>query len=162
MMKRIVLIGLGNPLMSDEGIGIRVVQELLRTGNVSQNVDALDLGTGGLRVLYECCGYDKAIFVDCGFMNRTPGSLVKFTPAEVHTVKVMPRQSLHEGDLFETLELAKRLGQCPEEIVIFAVEPATVALGDTLSEVLEKRLGSYVEAIAEELKLSPPTPVAHA
>lgn len=141
--------------MTDEGIGVRIIQELVRTNRVPDSVEALDLGPGGLQVLHAFDGKDKAILVDCGFMGLEPGTLRKFSPDDVRTAKVRARQSLHEGDLFETLELAKGLGKCPAEVVLIAIEPSVVELGDSLSELLTAKFESYVDAVAEELHSAP-------
>jgi len=152
MEKHTILIGLGNALMSDEGIGVRILQELVHRGEVPPQVEPLDLGPGGLSVLHACTGYARAIFIDCGFMGRPTGTLVAFHPEDVQTIKIRPRQSLHEGDLLETLELARRLGQCPPDVTIFAVQPSRVSLGDHLSPELESRLDFYVTTIAHSLR----------
>lgn len=154
-MKTTALIGLGNLLMSDEGIGVRVVQTLIDLGSVPDHVDAMDLGPGGLTVLHAITGFERVVFVDCAFMDLVPGSLQRFTPNQARTVKVRGRQSLHEGDLFETLALADRLGRCPEEIVIFGVQPQTVEPGEELSPVLRGRMTEYMDAVLDEVGAGP-------
>lgn len=151
-MKTTALIGLGNLLMSDEGIGVRVVQTMIDLGTVPADVEAMDLGPGGLTVLHAINGFERAVFVDCAFMDLVPGSLQRFTPDQVRTVKVRGRQSLHEGDLFETLSLAERLGQCPGEVVIFGVQPQQVEPGEELSPVLRSRMTEYMDAVLAELE----------
>ena len=143
--------------MTDEGIGVRIIQELVRTNRVPDSVEALDLGPGGLQVLHAFDGKDKAILVDCAFMGLEPGTLHKFLPEEVKTTKVRARQSLHEGDLFETLELATSLGKCPGEVLLIGIEPAVVELGDSLSELLTAKFEDYVNAVVEELGHVPRT-----
>jgi hydrogenase maturation protease len=154
-MKKTVLIGLGNLLMTDEGVGVRVIQQLQSDPRRPEDVDALDLGPGGLRVLHAMDGADKVVFVDCAFMDAEAGTMQRFLPAEARTVKVRGRQSLHEGDLFETLELAERLGRLPQEVVIFGVQPQLVASGDDLSGTLAARLPGYVDTVLAELVDAP-------
>lgn len=151
-MKRIAIIGMGNPLMSDEGIGVRVVAELQRT-TLSEVADVLDLGTSGMKVLHELEGRDAVIFVDCAVMGAEPGTIVRFTPDDVETRKVQPRLSLHEGDLLNTLALARRLGTCPEQVVIFGIEPKSIELGECLSPELAQHLDEYAAAIRAEVDL---------
>ncbi len=155
-MKTTALIGLGNLLMSDEGIGVRVVQTLIDVGSVPDDVEAMDLGPGGLTVLHAMTGFERVVFVDCAFMDLVPGSWQRFAPEQARTVKVRGRQSLHEGDLFETLALADRLGRAPKEIVIFGVQPQLVDPGEELSPVLRSRMTEYMDAVITELK-SPPS-----
>ena len=149
MKAPVAVMGLANPLLTDEGVGVRIV-EALENRPTPAGVDVLDMGTGGLGILHEIAGRRKVIFVDCAFMGESPGTLRRFTPEEAVSRKVQPRLSLHEGDLFQTLDLARNLGECPEEVVLFGIEPASVAPGDRLSEVLVARLDHYVDCILRE------------
>ena len=149
-MKPTAIIGMGNPLMSDEGIGIHVVAWLQQT-ILADRTDILDLGTSGMRALHELEGRDMVVFVDCALMGTEPGTIRRFTPEDVETKKIQPRLSLHEGDLLNTIALAKRLGTAPERIVIFGIEPKTIDPGETLSPALAARLDQYVARIRDEV-----------
>jgi hydrogenase maturation protease len=61
------------------------------------------------------------------------------------------RYSVHEGDLLNTLDLSHRLGQCPENIVIFGIEPKEIAHGEGLTSKLENNIQQYVQTILKEL-----------
>ena len=141
---------MGNPLMSDEGIGIHVIAWLQQT-ILADRTDILDLGTSGMRALHELEGRDMVVFVDCALMGTEPGTIRRFTPEDVETKKIQPRLSLHEGDLLNTIALAKRLGTAPERIVIFGIEPKTIDPGETLSPALAARLDQYVARIRDEV-----------
>ena len=149
-MKNIAIIGIGNPFMRDEGIGVRVIAELQQT-TLANVVDVLDLGTSGISVVHELEGRDKVIFVDCTLMGAAPGTLRRFTPDEVVSRKAQPGLSLHEGDLLNTLALARHLGACPADVVIFGIEPKVVDHGDQLSPELEEKLDTYVAAVRAEV-----------
>jgi hydrogenase maturation protease len=150
-MEPIVVIGLGNPLLGDEGIGNRLVAELASLSERYPEVEFLDLGTSGMAVLHALAGRRKAILLDCAFLGEPPGTLRRFTPDEVRSSKSVRGFTMHEGDLLQFLELARSLGDTPEEIVIFGIEPETVAPGMGLSETLEAKVGEYVEAVRGEL-----------
>jgi len=64
------------------------------------------------------------------------------------------RYSLHEGDLLNTLELSRRLGECPDDIVIFGIEPKEIAQGEGLSSELQSNLQQYVQTILQEIDIS--------
>ena len=149
-MKQVVVIGLGNPLMSDEGVGVRVVQALEAEG-VHPRADFVDAGTSGMKALHAMAGRAKAILVDCAKMRTEPGTLRRFGPDHVVSRKELPGFSLHEGDLLNTIELSRRIGECPAEVVIFGIEPARVEMGESLSPALASRLGEYVEAVKAEI-----------
>lgn len=150
-MKQVVVIGLGNPLMRDEGIGNRLIAELASLSARDPEVEFLDLGTSGMAVLHALAGRRKAVIIDCAFMGEPPGTLRRFTPDEVRSSKAARGFTMHEGDLLQFLELASALGDAPEEIVIFGIEPERVEPGMSLSETLEAKVGKYVEAVRGEL-----------
>jgi hydrogenase maturation protease len=150
-MKPILIICLGNPLMRDEGIGIRLASELTAHLASNPDVEVMDLGTGGLSVIHAIAGREKIIFVDCAIMGQTPGLIHRFTPEQVNSKKVRMCYSLHEGDLLNTLELSRNLGQCPDDIVIFGIEPKEIAPGEGLTSELENNVQHYVQTILKEL-----------
>jgi len=149
-MKRVVVIGMGNLFMSDEGVGIRIIDRL-REDPLPVGVEVLDMGTSGLAVLHELQGPDKVIFVDCASMGAPPGTIRRFTPDEVTTQKTQQGISLHEGDLLHTIALARRLGACSDEVVIFGIQPRTVDFGEELSSELAESLDAYARAIRAEI-----------
>jgi hydrogenase maturation protease len=151
MKKAVIVIGLGNTLMSDEGAGVRVVQRLSDFADRFPLVDFVDAGTGGMSILHLIRGKDKAIFIDCARMGEKPGVLRKFTPQEIKNAKVLSHQSLHEFDLIKIIDMSYKLGQCPAEIVIFGIEPQSVKPGCELSKILADRIGEYVAAVRNEL-----------
>jgi hydrogenase maturation protease len=137
--------------MGDEGIGIRLVAELAALAEHFPDTEFLDLGTSGMAVVHALAGRRKAILLDCAFMREAPGTLRRFAPEEVRSSKSVRGFTMHEGDLLQFLELASALGDAPEEIIIFGIEPEQVAPGMGLSETLEAKVGEYVEAVRGEL-----------
>ncbi len=151
MKKPIVVLGLGNPLMADEGIGVHLIEALARRAERWPGVDFVDAGTGGMSVLHLIEGRDRAIFIDCAFMGQEPGTLRRFTPEEVRSTKILAHQSLHDADLLRILSLAEQLGQCPERVVIFGIEPQVVELREGISPVLLDETEHYLSEISSEL-----------
>lgn len=149
-MKDVVVIGLGNPLMSDEGVGIAVVQALLGRGE-HPRADFIDAGTSGMKALHAMAGRKKAVFVDCAKMHARAGTLRRFGPDAVASRKELPGFSLHEGDLLNAIQLSRRIGECPDEVVILGIEPGKLEMGQGLSEELAARLGEYLAAVDAEL-----------
>ena len=147
----IVVIGLGNVLMSDEGIGVLLVQALAARAKRFSEIDFLDLGTGGMAVLHALNGRRKAVIVDCARMNEMPGAIRRFTPDQVATVKETKFFSLHEGDLLEILALSRRLGESPGTIILFGIQPASLDTGEGLSPVLASHFDEYLRFITAEL-----------
>jgi len=96
-------------------------------------------------------GRKKVLFVDCAIMGQTPGTIRRFSPDEVRSLKVGMRYSLHEGDLLNTLELSRKMGEYPENIVIFGIEPKEIADGQGLSQEIEILIPKYIQTILKEL-----------
>jgi hydrogenase maturation protease len=152
MRKPVVVLGLGNPLMADEGIGVYLVERLLESAAEYPGVDFADAGTGGLSILYQIEGRHKAIVIDCAFLDEPPGTVRRFTPDQVQSVKVLAHQSLHEADLMQILAMARQLGQAPGEIVLFGIQPQRVEPGLGLSRALMERIDEYISTISRELR----------
>jgi len=147
-----VVIGLGNTLVSDEGIGCFLVEALSQRADEFPGVDFEELGAAGMRVLHAIAGQRKAVIVDCAIMGTEPGTIRRFTPDDVRTIKSMPGFSLHEGDILRVIDLSRVLGEAPEEIVIFGIEPALLEDCEGLSPLLTDRFEAYIAEIAMELR----------
>lgn len=152
MEKPVVVLGLGNPLMADEGIGVYLVERVRESAAEYPAVDFVDAGTGGLSILHHIEGRRKAVVIDCAFMDEPPGAIRRFTPEEVRSTKVLAHQSLHEADLMRIIAMARQLGQAPDEIVIFGIQPERVEFRQGLSRTLAEKIDKYVSMILHELR----------
>ena len=151
MKNRIVVLGLGNPLMSDEGVAIEIVEALSDQADQFEGVDFIDAGCGGMTLLTYLEGRDKAIIIDCAFMETEPGTIKRFRPDDVTSVKELSHHSLHEVDILNVIKLAEQMGSCPEEIVFFGIEPQSVQQQQYLTALLEQKLPEYIETIKQEI-----------
>jgi len=149
--KRTVVVGLGNSLMTDEGVGIYIVRELMSSSAQGSDVDFVEAGTSLMAVVHAIAGRRRALVVDCAWMDEAPGTIRCFRPDTVVSRKGLKHLSLHEGDLLDGLELSRKLGEYPEEVLIYGIQPQSVQPGQSLSSALSERMGSYVEAIAAGL-----------
>jgi hydrogenase maturation protease len=147
-----IVVGLGNPLMADEGIGVILVNKLSELSDKYPLVDFVDGGTGGMNLLHLFEGRKKVVIIDCTYMEQEPGQIKKFSPDEVKSVKQLAHQSLHEQDLLKIIEIGGQLGQCPEEIVIFGIQPKNIELGQTLSLELTQKIDDYINLICAEFQ----------
>jgi hydrogenase maturation protease len=153
----IIVIGLGNPLMSDEGIGVLLEQQLARKLqgqklSDSKNIEFHDGGTGGLNLLYKIENRDKVILIDCAKMGEPAGTIRRFTTDQVRSIKKLGHFSLHEVDILKVLDLAAQLDAAPGEVIIFGIEPASMELGPNVSKTLAGQVDTYLATIIEELK----------
>jgi hydrogenase maturation protease len=151
MTRNTIVLGLGNPLMGDEGIGVKVIEMLQSASGDFPAADFVDAGTGGMSLLHLIAGRKKAIIIDCAVMGEKPGTLRRFTPDEIRTVKKLAHLSLHEVDILKVIELARQLEECPDQITFFGIEPESIEQRMSLSSTLTQRLCEYAEAIKREL-----------
>lgn len=155
MSPQVLVLGLGNPLRGDDGIGPRVIEALNRHG-LPEGATALDAGTGGLDLLHVLEGWKRAVIVDAADVGREPGQFVRFTPDEARFVGSQDATSLHNAGLAEVLALADAVGQPLPEMVIFGVQPDRIGWGEGLSEAVEAALPDIVNAVLNEITNSWP------
>jgi hydrogenase maturation protease len=147
--KDVVVIGLGNPLLSDEGIGVHLIRKLSEHQDEFPSVEFIDAGTGGLNILHLIANRKRAVIIDCAKMGKKPGTIKQFKPADVQTTKKMTHFSLHEADILRIIDLSRQLGECPEQILIFGIEPESLELGQSLSETLTDKIDLYIDTITK-------------
>lgn len=148
--KPLRIIGVGNPLMADDGLGI-VAAERLAALDWPEGVEVLDGGTGGLTLLDLFSGARAVILLDAVAMGAAPGTLRRFTIAELARLPAeAPRLSLHGGGLAEVLALARALGELPP-LLLFGVEPARVEPGIGLSPPVAAVLEALLAAVRSEV-----------
>lgn len=144
----VLVLGLGNPLRGDDGIGPRVVAELHRRG-LPSGVRAVDGGLGGLDLLRVLEGWERAIIVDAADMGLSPGEFARFTPQEVQLIGDVGSLSIHTAGLAEVLALADALNHPLPPIVIFGVQPEQTRWGEGLSPAVEHALPALIEAVLQ-------------
>ncbi len=145
-----LVLGLGNPLRGDDGVGCRLVEELMRR-ELPPGVQVLDGGTAGLGLLDLLKGWERVVVIDAADIGREPGRFVRFTPDRARLVEAMDPFSLHHAGLGEVLALADALGRTLPEMVIFGVQPAEVGWGEGLSPAVETALPALADAVFEEI-----------
>jgi len=151
MQSSVLILGLGNPLRGDDGVGCRLVEELARR-ELPPGVQVLDGGAAGLDLLDLVEGWGRVVIVDAAEMGRMPGEIVRFTPADVRLASAPDPFSLHHAGLSEALALADALGRALPEMVIFGVQPASVGWGEELSPAVEAALPALIATVLEEVR----------
>jgi hydrogenase maturation protease len=148
---KITVLGVGNILFTDEGIGIRVAEHLSATYRFNDAVSIVDGGTLGLNLLGIISGSDHLIVIDAVRNGGTPGTLYRLSGSEIPK-RAFPKNSLHQVDLLEALTLCQVLDKVPE-IVILGVEPQDIdTFGIELSPLIKARLQDLADMVLEELR----------
>jgi hydrogenase maturation protease len=150
-MKKAV-IGVGNIMMKDDGIGPLLISKLGEMDRFPSDIDLLDEGVGGMRIIHDIEGYDRILIIDAADFGGSPGDYKLFRPEDVETVKHISGRSLHEMDLIKTIELARVMGGAPEDIIIMAIQPEIVEMGEGISDSLHNRINDYIQAFISIIK----------
>jgi len=148
--RRTVVIGLGNPLMGDDGLGIAALERLRAGWHVPDDVDLVDGGTWGMNLLPEIESAGRVLLIDAIKTGAQPGTEVVIPRARLPrylATKISP----HEVDLRDVLALAELRGTLPEQTVAVGLEPASVELSSELSAGLQARLDVLVAAVVGQL-----------
>ena len=144
-----LVIGLGSPLMGDDGLGL-VALERLRAEGVRDGVTLADGGTWGLNLLPMIESADRVLFIDAVHGGMKPGQ-VAILESDVIPRFLQTKLSPHQIDLREVLALAELRGTLPAEMVVCGMEPESVEMRTGLSPVVERNLGELVRAVRAQL-----------
>jgi hydrogenase maturation protease len=154
MIKKTLILGLGNPILTDDGVGIRVVHAL-RARTLPAGVFFAEAGVGGLRLLETIAGYERVILVDA-ILNPEgrPGEICLLGPQDLRTS--LHSGSAHDLSFSDALELGRELGMdIPEDphIKIVAIQVEDVqTLGEEMTSAVEASITGAVEAVLEVLR----------
>jgi len=141
---KVVVVGVGNLLMGDDGMGIWVAEELRKAPD---EVLVLDGGTALLDVLEEVEGAERLVIVDAMSGDGPPGTVYVLSSDDLGKRK--GRFSLHDMGVAEMLELGRLMYRIPEDVVLVGVEPEHVGPGIGLSRTLREKLQEVVRVVAE-------------
>jgi hydrogenase maturation protease len=142
----IVVIGVGNELMRDDGVGIEVIRRL-EEENLGAGVELIEGAVGGLDLVFDLEGRERAIVVDAARMGLAPGT-VRLVQREQIEERMVPLASLHYIGLHDVLELAEMTGIHPE-VTVVAVEPAEVLPGLGLTGAVAAAVPEMVRLVKE-------------
>jgi hydrogenase maturation protease len=145
----VVILGLGNVLLQDDGVGVRAVERLAAEYAIPDGVEVLDGGTLGMSLLPRLAGADAAILVDAVRADAPAGTLVELSGDDVGPA-VQTRLSPHQVGVADLLDGLRWLGETPPRLRLIGLVPEQMELGLELSPAVEKNLGSLVDAVALE------------
>lgn len=147
---RLVVLGVGNLLLSDEGLGVRAIEALNRDYDLPAGVELIDGGTSAMELLDDLANCDLLIIADCVRSGKPPGTLLRLKDAEIPAL-FRTKLSPHQVGLPEVLATLTITGEAPAHTVLFGVEPHSLATGMGLTPVVAAALPRLVAAIAAEI-----------
>lgn len=149
MKNKPVVLGLGNPLFQDEGLGIHLIHQLMQT-SANEQVDFVDGGTDALALLGVVEEAEHLLIIDAIDGDYPPGTICQFAGKEIPLL-VAGRMSVHQIGFQEVLALAELRGKLPAHIVLIGVQPESLDWGTELSPPVAKTLPCLTEMVYEQI-----------
>ena len=148
---RIVVLGVGNILLSDEGVGVRAVESLKREYRLPPEVEVIDGGTSAMEMLDDLACADHLIIVDAVRSGKSPGTMVRIAGDAV-PVFFKTKLSPHQIGLSDVLATLVLTGEQPGGVTVIGVEPYSLATGMALTPQVEALLPKVVAQLVDELR----------
>lgn len=150
--KKILILGVGNVLFMDEGFGVRVAEELEQKYVFSPNVTVLDGGTLGLRLMGPIMEADYLIIVDIVLNEGEPGDVFRLLGENLSKACAFTN-SMHQTDLLDTLARCSLIGNVPEDVILYGVEPVNYKdMAAALTPELEAKMDEVMDLVLKEVE----------
>ncbi len=149
---RTLVLGLGNPLMTDDGLGLAALARLQEQYEFSAAVDFVDGGTWGMNLLHLIEAADRVLLIDAINVNEAPGSLITLERAQL-PILFQLKLSPHQVDMRDVLAVAELRGRLPQDTCAIGLQPDRVELGTELSPLLEARMDVLLSTIVARLEV---------
>lgn len=152
-MKRIGVIGIGNPLRRDDGIGIVLLERLVgRKDELPAGIEYIDGGTGGMNLLHLLARFDIVVLIDAVKFCEHAGKSKLFKAEDVYSKKIQIKTSTHDSDFLKIMQLSEKLGESPDEVYIFGVQPKDTSHGSNPSPELQQKIDLLLDNLISEIK----------
>ena len=151
MLNKIAVLGFGNILMNDDGLGPYVIQVLESTYEFGEGVSVLDIGTPGLGISQYLEGLDLLIVVDTVHAGGEPGDVHTYRLVDILKHAPGIRMSPHDPGLKEALLSLQFLGAAPKEVLLVGVVPEDVSMGTELTQKVRDAAPKVIAEVLIEL-----------
>lgn len=150
-LRRILVLGVGNVLYTDEGIGVRAVEHLQQNYEFSENVELMDGGTLGMKLMGPMMDHDLVIILDAVLGGDQPGTIYRLTGDDLRGSLAF-KNSLHDTDLVDTLISCGLCGHRPDAVII-GMEPADYnTMSPDLSATSDAAMPKFIEVALAEIR----------
>jgi len=146
-----LILGIGNLVMSDDGVGVVVVQKLQREYRLPAGVAVMDGGTLGLDILPYLENIEQLIVVDALETGQAPGTCVRLAGDEI-PLALETKLSPHQMGLKDLLTVSLLMGHAPQKMVLIGVQPECIEIGTELTPVVAAQVECMLQGILEELQ----------
>jgi hydrogenase maturation protease len=150
-MAETLVMGLGNILLSDEGIGVRVIEHLLEQYDFPEEVLVMDGGTLGLDLLPYLEEASRLVVVDAVQARKPPGTLIRLTGRQIPIFLDASKVSPHQEGLQDLLAVTMLKGYLPGEVIFWGAQIESLGVGLELSPVVAAQVDALASNVLAEL-----------
>lgn len=147
----ILVLGLGNTLLQDDGLGVWAVRRLIAEYVLPETVEVLDGGVLGLDLLSRLEDVTALLIIDAVRAGLAPGTPMRLEGDAIPTV-LARKMSMHQAGLQDLLAVSALRGTLPPRRVLYGLEPAVIDWGDELSPTLAPQIDKLVDSVVQELR----------
>lgn len=148
--KKITVLGLGNILLRDEGVGVHAIEELRKAYDFPENVEIIDGGTMGLDLLPFIEGADKLLIVDVVNLKKEPGTIAVIEDNDIPAF-VSTKLSIHQIGLPDVIYALKLMDLTPPRMTLIGIQPESLETGLGMSDAINSNFGQFLNAIINKL-----------
>lgn len=161
-MKKTLIIGLGNPILTDDGVGVKVAREIEKQVDLKNHPELTitEASVGGLRLMEKVLDYQRVVLIDAYYLKpetTTPGKIHRLDLDDLRSVSPTQHStSAHDTSLVTALDAAQKMGyKVPKEFIIYAVEVENILeFSETPTPAVAAAIPDVVDLIINELSLS--------
>jgi hydrogenase maturation protease len=153
-----LVLGLGNLVHADDGVGVHAIHRLEKDPRVPPHVALLDGGTQGLALLPHLTGVERLLVIDAVDVGEEPGTLIRLEGTALDRLPGKP--SVHQLGFADLMVALKLLDAAPEEVVVLGVQPLSTEWSAELTPPVSDGLDRLVTAVIEQLTSWTARPVA--
>jgi hydrogenase maturation protease len=146
----IAVFGIGNLLLSDDGVGVHVLHRLIKEYEFPDHVEFIDGGTKGLDLLPLFENRDKVLIIDAANFNKEPGTIDSVEGDKIPAF-LSTKLSVHQIGLPDTLFAAKLMEITPPEMCLIGIQPKSMDTSTELSEVVSNQMDNLIEKVLQKL-----------
>jgi hydrogenase maturation protease len=150
--KQILILGVGNLLLSDEGVGVHVAQRMMAMA-MPPEVQVVEGGTDGFGLVNVITQAERMILVDAVRGGGQPGSIYRFEIEDCPPYPDIFKASVHQISILEVINLSSLIGSTPRTTII-GIEPASVEMGMELSPAVQAKIPRVIQMIQQEVEAS--------
>jgi len=150
--KRITILGIGNTLFSDEGVGIHLLPLLEEALKDDENIEIIEGLTDGMKLLGPVEDAENLIIIDAINSGKEGGTIIKLEGDEIPAYFGI-KMSIHQLGFQEVLLAAKMRERYPKQIVMYGMQPTSLQLGIGLTEINQSKLRELANVVLDQIKL---------